>query len=68
VKPDNCISVELTSSIPEDKTRFNLLLPKELNHEFRDYVLRKYNGYHRGAFTKEFELAIRNLVEKESVA
>ncbi len=63
---ENCITAELKVKIPEDKIAFNLLLPKDLNKEFKDFVLKKHGGYNRGIFTKEFELAIRNFVAKES--
>jgi hypothetical protein len=49
----------------EEKTKFNFLLPKELDKQWRAYVANKWGGYHKGAFSKEVELAIRRSMEEE---
>jgi len=61
----NMKAIEMKSRIPEGKISFCLLLPKELDREFREFVAEKYGGYHRGILTKEFELAIRNLIDSQ---
>jgi hypothetical protein len=47
----------------EEKTFLNFDIPKSLDKEWRAYVAKKYNGYYKGAYTKEIEAALRHFMQ-----
>jgi len=49
----------------EEKARLNFLIPKSLDTQSRLYVSNKYDGYYRGSYTKELELALKKLMDSE---
>jgi hypothetical protein len=49
----------------KEKTKFFFELPKDLEKEWRKWVADKHGGYHRGAYSKEVEAAIRRQMESE---
>jgi len=51
----------------EKTTFFNFQLPKELDKEWRAYVAKKYNGYYKGAYTREIEAALRHFMQLSEV-
>ena len=48
----------------EEKTAFYFQLPKNLEQEWRKYVADKHGGYHKGAYSKEVEAALRHFMKE----
>ena len=48
----------------EEKTKFTFLLPKQLDKEWRRYIAEKYDGFYKGCFSNEVELAIRHFMDE----
>jgi hypothetical protein len=57
------MEMEAKTGIPKGKTAITFYLPKELDQEFKDIVIKQYGSYHRGIFARAYELAIRNFVK-----
>lgn len=46
----------------EKRVPFQLNVPESLDKQFREYVYRKYNGYRKGLFAAELEIALKKLM------
>ena len=49
----------------EKRVPFQLNVPESMDKQFRQYVFKKHNGYRKGLFAAELELALNNLMESE---
>jgi hypothetical protein len=48
-----------------EKVPLNLLIPKELNREWRQFVQKKYGLYHRGILSQALEESLRQFMESD---
>jgi hypothetical protein len=48
-----------------EKVPLNLLIPKELDREWREYVQKKYGLYRRGILTVALEESLRQFMESD---
>ena len=57
--------LEMKEKEKEKRVPFQLNVPESLDKRFREYVYRKHNGYRKGLFATELELALNNLLASE---